>query len=67
MKADWCNIPVAMPWKGSDHFTKLLVWLSKHIDERDWDWDVPYDKDEFHRVYYFAHKVDAILFALKWT
>lgn len=67
MKADWCNIGVPMPWKDPNHFTNLLIWLSKNIDERDWDWDVPYDKDEFHRIYYFAHQADAALFALKWS
>lgn len=66
MKADWCNKGVAVPWKGQDHFTSLLIWLSKNIDERDWDWDVPYDKDEYYRVYYFAHERDANWFALRW-
>jgi len=66
MKADWCNIQVPMRWKDSDHFTGLLIWLSKNIDERDWDWDVPYNKDEFHRIYYFAHERDALWFKLRW-
>lgn len=55
-----------MRWKDSDHFTGLLIWLSKNIDERDWDWDVPYNKDEFHRIYYFAHERDALWFKLRW-
>ena len=66
MKFDWCNIGVAMPWKGEDHFKNLLIWLSKNIDERDWDWDVPFDKDEFHRVYYFAKQTDAVIFSMRW-
>ena len=67
IKADWCNKGVDISWKGEDHFKNLLIWLSKNIDDRDWDWDVPYDKDEFHRIYYFAHERDAVLFKLMWT
>ena len=66
MKSDWCNKGVAVPWKDKDHFMEMLVWLSENIDERDWDWDVPYEDDEYHRVYYFAHERDANWFALRW-
>ena len=64
MKADWCNIPVTMPWKGSQHFRELLTWLDQNIDRRDWDWD---SVGGFHRIYYFAHQADALHFALKWA
>ena len=65
MKADWCNKGVAMPWKGSRHFTEVLMWLDNNIDERDWDWDIVNGK-EYHRIYYFAHERDANWFALRW-
>ena len=65
MKADWCNIAVGMPWKGKDHFTSILTWLSHNVDERDWDWDVC-KNDDYHRMYYFAHEKDAVLFKLRW-
>ena len=67
MKADWCNKGVAMPWKGKDHFTRVLLWLEDNVDERDWDWDVINIEQEQHRVYYFAHERDAVWFALRWS
>ena len=67
MKADWCNIPVSMSWKGSEHFIELLKWLDSNIDKRDWDWDVVRDDNkDHHRIYYFAHERDAVEFSLRW-
>ena len=67
MKADWCNIGVYMPWRGQEHFTSLLTWLSKNIDDRDWDWDIAHDSGLHHRIYYFAHERDAVMFKLAWS
>ena len=66
MKADWCNIGVGVSWQGKDHFTNLLTWLSKNVDDRDWDWDVAGKNNNWHRIYYFAHEQDALLFKLRW-
>lgn len=67
MKTDWCNKAVAMPWKGNEHFTELLVWLSNNVDERDWDWDIARDSGQHHRIYYFARREDAIMFTMRWV
>jgi hypothetical protein len=66
MKSDWCNIPVSLPWRGSDHFRDLRIWLLDNIDECDWDFDGSDPKNQENRIYYFAKKQDATTFSLRW-
>jgi hypothetical protein len=67
MKADWCNIPVSLPWRGSGHFRDLRIWLLDNVDERDWDFDGVDPKNSNNRIYYFAREKDANWFALRWS
>ncbi len=67
MKADWCNIPVSLPWRGSGHFRDLRIWLLDNVDERDWDFDGVDPKNFNNRIYYFAREKDANWFALRWS
>ncbi len=66
MKADWCNIPVSLPWRGSGHFRDLQIWLLDNVDERDWDFDGVDPKNFNNRIYYFAREKDANWFSLRW-
>ncbi len=66
MKADWCNIPVSLPWRGSGHFRDLRIWLLDNVDERDWDFDGVDPKNSNNRIYYFAREKDANWFSLRW-
>ena len=67
MKADWCNIPVSLPWRSSGHFRDLQIWLLDNVDERDWDFDGVDPKNFNNRIYYFAREKDANWFALRWS
>lgn len=66
-KSDWCNIKVSVPWRSTGHYRDLRVWLIEnvvhgcyHIQGSDFD-------NISHRVIYFAHKQDAVQFALRWA
>lgn len=66
MKQDWCNIEVSVPWCRYGHFRELRIWLLDNVDERDWDFDGIDPKNPDNRIYYFARREDATLFALRW-
>lgn len=66
-KRDWCTIPVTVPWRSYEQWRDLRIWLSKNVHDMDYD-AAGVDLLEYdNRVFYFARKKDAILFALRWT
>lgn len=66
MKTDWCNIPVSVPWRSTGQFRDLRIWLLDNVNERDWDFDGADPKNAENRIFYFAHRKDAMWFALKF-
>lgn len=66
-KRDWCTIPVHVPWRSTGHWRDLRIWLIENVDDMDYDAAgvdlADYDK----RIFYFARKKDAVLFALRWS
>lgn len=66
MKADWCNIPVSVPWDRYEHLRNLQIWLLDNVDEHNWDWGGADTKNPDNRVYYFSRHQDATMFALRW-
>lgn len=66
MKADWCTIPVSVPWRGSEHFRDLQIWLLDHVNHNDYDFAGVDSKNQLNRIVYFGRTKDATLFALRW-
>lgn len=66
-KRDWCNIPVKVPYRSTGQWRDLRCWLADNVNDMDYDAAGVDLKDYDNRVFYFAHKEDAVWFALKWT
>ena len=66
MKQDWCYIRVEVAWKGTRQFRELQTWLDENVDYGNYDWGAN-TKNPDNRVYYFAHRQDATMFALRWS
>lgn len=66
MKADWCNIPVSVPWCSTDHYRDVRIWLLDHINHADYAFAGVDSKNQLNRIVYFGRDKDATLFALRW-
>ena len=67
-RADFCNIKVSVPWRSTKHFRDLRIWLIDNIHSDYYDFsgvDSPGNVE--NRVFWFARKQDAMLFALRWS
>ena len=66
-KRDWCNIPVSVPWCSTGQWRDLRIWLIENVDDFDYDASGVDLEDYDRRVFYFAQRKDAVLFALRWS
>ena len=66
-KRDWCNIPVRVPYRSTGQWRDLRIWLIENVDDMDYDAAGTDLMDINNRVFYFARKQDAVLFALRWS
>jgi hypothetical protein len=67
-KRDWCNIPVSVPWRSTGQWRDLRIWLIENVHDMDYDAYAGVDLEDYdRRVFYFAQKKDAVLFALRWA
>lgn len=66
-KRDWCTIPVHVPWRSTGQWRDLRIWLIENVHDMDYDAAGVDLEDYDRRVFYFARRKDAVLFALKWA
>lgn len=66
MKTDWGWTRISVPYRGSGQSRDLRIWLLDHVDDRDWIFDGADHDDMNRRIFFFARREDAILFALTW-
>lgn len=66
MRSDWCNIRVSVPWRGTGHFRDLRIWLLDNVNELDYEFKGMDLDNSSNRIFYFALKEDATMFALRW-
>lgn len=66
-KRDWCTIPVTVPWRSTGQWRDLRIWLIENVHDMDYDAAGIDLADYNNRVFYFAQKKDAVMFALRWA
>lgn len=66
-KADWCNIKVSVPWRGTGQFRDLQIWLIDNLKNTDYEFKGMDFDNSNNRIFYFAKKPDAVMFSLRWA
>lgn len=66
-RSDWCNIPVSVPWRGVRQFRDLQIWLINNVQNTDYEFKGMDFDNANNRIFYFALKEDATMFALRWS
>jgi len=66
-KSDYCNIKTSVPWRSTDQWRDLRIWLLDNVNALDYDiYGVDVDNIN-NRVVFFAWEKDAFHFILRWS
>ena len=66
-KSDYCNIKTSVPWRSTDQWRDLRIWLLDNVNALDYDISYMDSDNNEKRVVFFAFQKDATLFLLRWS
>ena len=66
-REDFCNIKVSVPFRSTTHFRDIKAWCYENFDYHVYNIEGADYGNLNNRIFWFAHKHDAMLFALKWS
>jgi len=65
--SDYCNIKASVPWRSTDQWRDLRIWLLDNVNALDYDiYGIDIDNIN-NRIVWFARKEDALHFILRWA
>lgn len=58
---------ISVPFLSTGQWRDLRIWLLDNVHTRDYELIGEDPENTDNRIVHFAHKKDAVLFALRWT
>jgi hypothetical protein len=58
---------ISVPWRSTGNWRDIRIWLLDNIHTKEYTFSGVDDENPDNRIVHFAHKKDAVLFALRWT